>query len=166
MTLLATASVLAVWVGSTGAAQRSDAPITGRYEATSGTASAVTGNLTITATAVRGALGVRATLSPTVIPVLARARTSRRGDTFASLLGVPGSTRVQVRRVTAERVTAAARNGGFCGKGSKTRFLAMALDNEGDFLGVAAFTGSVRPGAKTRASQTTLCGTYNYTFVP
>jgi hypothetical protein len=65
-----------------------------------------------------------------------------------------------------ERVTASAPNGGFCGERTKTRFLAMALDNEGDFLGVAAFTGSVRPGARTKASQSKLCGTYNYTFVP
>jgi len=73
----------------------------------------------------------------------------------------PGAPSVDVHSVVKEEVPAGAANGGLCGAGTPTTFLAMAtgLGAQGQrYMSLAAFKGDVWPPA----SEDALCGTFNY----
>jgi|GEM_PF-5892109 len=91
------------------------------------------------------------------------------GDSGSASSGEAGRRSIDMHRVIAEAAPAGSVNGGLCGKGQQTAFLAMATgqvggnissDVSGDqpYLAIAAFRGPTWPPAGDAA----LCGVFNY----
>lgn len=140
----------------------SDAPmLAGSYEAISRTAMSITGDLRMTDEMLTFSLGstYRTRLAARVS---ASDEYAAGAGSWADLLNVNPTDRVEVRAVVEERVDATAPNGGLCRPAAVTHLaLVLSSDPSGaPALKLAAFKGGEPPGPKGAAEN--LCGTFLY----
>lgn len=134
----------------------------GRYSAVSNTATSITGDLTLADNALTFDLGQTYTTQRAGV-IEASVAFAPGGGTAASILRIPPTTGVEIRRVTQQTVGARARNGSMCGRDTVT-FVALAAATGGDGmpgLWIAAFKGETAPG-EAGAAPADLCGTFSY----
>lgn len=149
---------------------RQEEPATVRlfWDASNAQASAVTGNLSISAEAApEGAIVLAFANGVTVhaSPAASRSATEQVGgsalSSFGDLLGAPDQLRVRLYAVSEERVATSAPHGGLCG-GLRTRALAIAefVDEDEQWaLRIASFHGDV---LSQEAQNPGLCFAYDF----
>lgn len=133
----------------------------GQYSAVSNTAMSITGDLTlgdVALTFVRGQ-----SYRTERVGVIEASQAVAGGQSVASLFNVSATTGIEVRRVTAQEIGAAARNGSMCGRDTVTFVLLAAATGADNMPGlwIAAFKGAAQPGVGAGAAGD-LCGTFSY----
>ncbi|MET0181766.1 MAG: hypothetical protein ABW199_02655 [Caulobacterales bacterium] len=128
----------------------------GEYEAISTTAAGITGNATVSDTALDFARDLH--YQTEILRTVSAADEYAAGaGAWSDLLNAPSGTQIELRRVTNTSAGAGAEAAGLCGADPVT-YLALTSDEDGA-LKVAGFKGG-EPGASANAAD--LCGTFLY----
>jgi hypothetical protein len=128
----------------------------GEYKASSNTARAITGDLSVQRAGLSFANGV-ALYTRTLDPRRGGDLISKNGDSYAAALVGPGTLSIELRRVTEQVVPAGAV--GLCGA-ERPQYVALAYDARATMVALLVFSGDEPPGPN--AEQSRVCARFGY----